>query len=64
MRRLADDRLLVILNFSPDRPTFALPTHVPCAGGELLIANYEVDPAQDFELLRLRPWEARVYRLG
>jgi oligo-1,6-glucosidase len=64
MRRLADERLLVILNFTADQPTFALPTHVRCSGGELLIANYAVDPAEDFKLLTLRPWEARVYRLG
>jgi oligo-1,6-glucosidase len=60
---LQDDRLLVMLNFTTDTPAFALPTHVPLSDKELLISNYEVDPAEDIRLLTLRPFEARVYRL-
>jgi len=29
-----------------------------------MIANYEVDAAEDIALLTLRPYEARVYRLS
>jgi oligo-1,6-glucosidase len=62
-RTLQDDRLLVLLNFTPDTPIFALPTHISFADKELLISNYEVDAAEDIRLLTLRPFEARVYRL-
>lgn len=58
-----DDRLLVILNFSGDTPTFALPTHIDFDGYETLIANYPMEADQDLRLLTLRPWEARVHRL-
>jgi oligo-1,6-glucosidase len=62
-RTLGDERLLVLLNFSGDAPTFALPGSLAFTGKELLIANYEVDPAEDIHRLALRPYEARVYRL-
>jgi len=61
-RTLDDERLLVILNFTRNTPVFALPTHIPFSDKELLISNYEVDPAEDIRLLTLRPFEARVYR--
>jgi oligo-1,6-glucosidase len=63
-RTLGDDRLLVILNFSGARPVFELPPGLPDAGKRLLIANYPVEPAEPVHRLPLRPWEARVYRLG
>jgi oligo-1,6-glucosidase len=62
-RTSPDDRLLVILNFSGERPVFRLPENLPGTGPELLIANDEVDRAEGIETLPLRPWEARVYRL-
>lgn len=62
-RSLTDERLLVILNFTRDAPVFALPNHIQFSGKDLLISNYEVDPAEDIRLLTLRPYEARVYRL-
>jgi oligo-1,6-glucosidase len=62
-RTLQDERLLVMLNFSKDTPVFALPTHITFAKHELLIGNYDIDPAEDIRLLTLRPYEARVYRL-
>jgi len=63
-RTLDDDRLLVILNFSGVEPVFALPTTIPYAGHELMLANYPLVPADDIRQLSLRPWEARVYRLN
>jgi len=62
-RSLEDTRLLVILNFTKNTPIFALPTSLFFSDKELLISNYEVDPAEDIHLLTLRPFEARVYRL-
>ena len=62
-RTLGDDRLLVMLNFSGATPRFDLPGHLSFSGHELLIGNYEVNPAEDIHHLTLRPYEARVYRL-
>ena len=63
LRVLDDDRLLVILNFSGDTPTFALPTEIGFEQYDTLIANYPIDADHDLRLLILRPWEARVHRL-
>jgi oligo-1,6-glucosidase len=63
-RTLDDDRLLVILNFSTETPVFDLPGNISFASAELLIANYKVDSADDIRHFTLRPYEARVYRLG
>lgn len=63
-RTLAADRLLVVLNFSGERPVLELPAGIPPQGNTLLIANYPVDPAESLEALALRPWEARAYRLA
>ena len=62
-RVLDDDRLLVILNFTKETPVFALPARILCSDKELLIGNYDVDPAEDIRDFTLRPFEARVYRL-
>jgi oligo-1,6-glucosidase len=62
-RTLADDRLLVILSFSKDRPVFTLPYDIRFSGTELLISNYPVDPGENIREWALRPYEARVYRL-
>jgi len=60
-RTLHDQRLLVILNFTGNRPIFALPAELIFDAAELLIGNYDVDPAEDIRQLTLRPFEARVY---
>lgn len=62
-RTLEDERLLVILNFTPNTPVFNLPAHIPVSKFVLLIGNYPVDPAEDIRQFRLRPFEARVYHL-
>jgi oligo-1,6-glucosidase len=62
-RALDGDRLLVLLNFTKNRPVFRLPTPIHFFTAELLISNYEVDPAEDIRSLTLQPFEARVYLL-
>jgi oligo-1,6-glucosidase len=62
-RTLEGDRLLVILNFSRNSPTFDLPENITFSNTELLISNYEVDSNEDLHQIILRPYEARVYRL-
>ena len=63
-RTLKDDQLLVILNFTASTPRFVLPSGLPAANPELLISNYPVDARPDIRDFTLRPFEARVYRLG
>ena len=62
-RRLDNDRLLIILNFTAGTPTFEIPAHLSFSGQELLIGNYVVDDAEDLHRFTLRPYEARVYNL-
>lgn len=62
-RTLADDRLLVILNFSRNSPEFNLPEGISFTSTEVLISNYEVNSEEDIHEITLRPFEARVYRL-
>lgn len=62
-RTVGTERLLVVLNFSKETPVFTLPTDLPVARQELLISNYDVDPAEDMRWYPLRPFEARVYHL-
>lgn len=63
-RTWGDERLLIILNFTEKTPNFELPAGLSFSNKELLISNYTVDPAEDIQRLTLRPYEARVYRLG
>ncbi len=62
-RTLGDERLLVICNFSKETPVFELPDAASFTDKELVISNYDVDPAEGIGRLTLRPYEARVYRL-
>jgi oligo-1,6-glucosidase len=63
-RTLGEERALVVLNFTGGEQRFELPEVVAYAGTQLLISNYEVDPAQDIKSFTARPYEARVYRLS
>lgn len=61
-RTLADQRLLVILNFYEREPVFELPEEFQAAEKEeLLISNYPAAKEDDLRNLKLRPFEARVY---
>ena len=62
-RALDNDRLLVILNFTGEKCVFALPENISYSNAELLIANYDVNPAEDIRCFDLHSYEARVYRL-
>jgi len=64
LRRLHDERWLVILNFTADVPVFALPSTIRFSQHELIVGNYPTDPRADPRLFRLQPYEARVYQLG
>jgi oligo-1,6-glucosidase len=62
-RTLADEQALVVLNWSSDPASFALPDALDGEGAELLVANYDDAPSTP-TALDLRPYEALVYRLS
>ncbi|OAT81983.1 glucohydrolase [Bacillus sp. MKU004] len=59
-RKYEGRTMLVMLNFSDEKPVFKLPTEYEGAGG-LLIGNYRVEAGTDIREVELRPYEARVY---
>ena len=62
-RNLGDDKVLVILNFSSEYAWFNSPESVAQNNKELLISNYETEGTEQLNCLKLRPYEARVYKL-
>ncbi|RIX48593.1 alpha-glucosidase [Paenibacillus nanensis] len=63
-RELDGELWLVMLNFFGGEPVFELPEHLAHNARELMISSYDdVDAAQDIRHLKLRPYEARVYKL-
>jgi oligo-1,6-glucosidase len=63
IRKLENEQLLVITNFSAETPTFALPNHITFTEKQLLISNYPVDENEEIQTILLKPYEARVYKL-
>lgn len=61
-RKLDDEKWLVLLNFSDALQTVPLPEELASVR-ETIISNYPDEPAAG-ERGTLRPYEARVYRLG
>lgn len=61
IREYQGDRLLVLLNFSKEESVFSC--DLPYEVDELLITNYSVEDSEVIREIRLRPYEARVYRL-
>lgn len=62
-RTLADERLLVILNFTKQPADFVLPAALTFTDQRLLISNYAVESSEAIDHLTLQPYEARVYQL-
>ena len=60
-RTLNNECWLVILNFSRTTPLFESPISLDHA--ELIISNYTVDSGERLQSFKLRPFEARVYRI-
>lgn len=59
-RTLSDERFLVVLNFSGAATDFTLPDEVKAGG--LVLGNVAVSASTEVGSLRLRPWEARIYK--
>jgi oligo-1,6-glucosidase len=63
-RTLDNCRLLTILNFGANSPTFVLPAEVTYSRSEFLIGNYEVAHEEsEPQRVSMQPYEARVYSL-
>jgi oligo-1,6-glucosidase len=63
IRRYEGETLLVVLNFYQPETEFVLPEEIRYNTKELLISNYPVDESECIKNVKLRPYEARVYRL-
>lgn len=61
-RTLKDEMLIVICNFTSSTAEFILPKEIKYNSHKLVISNYAVE-SENIEKLRLKPYEARVYRL-
>lgn len=61
-RTLDDKKLLIICNFTLNRPTFCLPEDIKYSSFKKVISNY--DKSDDgIEKIKLDPYECRVYML-
>lgn len=63
LRKLNDERLLVVLNFFEKGIEFKLSEDIDYKEAQLLISNYQVDNS-NLRSIMLRPYEARVYKLN
>lgn len=61
LRELAQDRILIMLNFSEKAQVFV--DQLLLLRKELILTNYPIEEIEKTEYLELRPYEARVYRL-
>ncbi|MGP7817442.1 alpha-glucosidase C-terminal domain-containing protein, partial [Niallia sp. 01092] len=64
IRSLGNEKLLVVCNYYEQNTTFILPESITFNEKELLISNYQTDESEEIKEINLRPYEARVYKLG
>lgn len=62
-RTLGNEKLLVMSNLTAEEALFDLPFELEFDTSELLLHNYEVDPAEPIETVALLLYESRVYML-
>ncbi|AGB19540.1 glycoside hydrolase family 13 protein [Thermoanaerobacterium thermosaccharolyticum] len=62
-RKLNDEMLLVICNFTSNNAEFSLPDNINYVDKNLLISNYDVANDDNIENFELRAYESRVYLL-
>lgn len=63
LRKLNNETLLVICNFSSENSNFVLPANIKYSKKEMLISNYDAI-SDEIEKIDLKPYEARVYLLN
>jgi oligo-1,6-glucosidase len=62
IRELKDQRMLIMVNFFGNEAVFELPENIMYEGVELLLGNYEVK-GSEIKTIKLKPYEARIYKL-
>lgn len=62
VRTYGDEKLLVIANFTAGECVFKLPENIVYSELELFIHNYDVE-SESIENMKLRPYEAMVFKL-
>jgi oligo-1,6-glucosidase len=62
-RTLGDETWLILCSFSDLTTTFHWPKDLEYTSARLLIGNYHCEEQPDRPALKLRPFEARAYRL-
>lgn len=63
LRELDNEKIIVILNFKGEAVDFKLPEDIELAEGPLLISNYSTELGKGLKDIKLRPYEARVYKI-
>jgi oligo-1,6-glucosidase len=63
LRLLEGNTVLIIVNFFGNEPVFEVPKHIDFRKAELLLSNYEVEDYDDNKSVKLRPYEARIYKI-
>ncbi len=64
LRTNETDRFLVVLNFSEYETRFLWPEGAGYSSQKLVISNYVVNEADEVTDSKLRPFEARIYKLS
>ena len=63
-RNLGDEQVVIMANLFPEETTVELPGNIKHTAKELYLSNYSVEEQEDAGELILKPYEARVYRMG
>lgn len=63
-RTLGEEKLVILCNFTGEDAAFTLPEGLHFESSSLLIGNYENDEKHLVENGKLKPYEARVYKLN
>ena len=63
IRTLEQETFIVITNLFGEETKCKLPKEFRGKKAELILSNYDVKGGEDLKKLKLRPYEARVYRL-
>lgn len=65
IRKLKGKKILIIVNFFGNEPVFQFPQDVEHDKIELILSNYKTEEEiSNGKTIELRPYEARIYRLG
>ena len=63
-RNLGDEQIVIMANLFPEETKVELPENIRHTAKELYLGNYSTGQEEDAGELILKPYEARVYRMG